>query len=369
MVKYNVGTYDVDTFILFYMNKARFLKEIYMRKLLIKLLLKIAIILAIISVGLIINNRIFYLKYLNIDTKKDYLSEKDINRIHNVFNYLSEEGESILTGFDGNDMSLLIYNESYEFLFSDSQPSSQEWTYMGKDKYLDKFIYRRLADNSQAFAVKVDSSWAGSFATMDTYHKQMLREIPIFYPPQLISVDEQYYKAIVIHEMTHAYQGKYNSSRVEEAGHIHSVCSTYYADSQFNKWLKQEAEYLEVALQSNDTDTVRKNVQSFLQTRSKRRKECQMTDKDIYEEQEIEWLEGLARYSEYKVSRDSSSLIAKGLSNISEKVKVKNDDRYYVLGMAEYMIILKLDKNYDQNIFKNNDALENILFELCLQLK
>ena len=94
-----------------------------------------------------------------------------------------------------------------------------------------------------------------------------------------------------------------------------------------------------------------------------------MTDKDIYEEQEIEWLEGLARYSEYKVSRDSSSLIAKGLSNISEKVKVKNDDRYYVLGMAEYMIILKLDKNYDQNIFKNNDALENILFELCLQLK
>ena len=145
--------------------------------------------------------------------------------------------------------------------------------------------------------------------------------------------------------------------------------STYDADTQFNKLIEQEAEYLEAALKSNDTDTIRRNVQSFLQTRSQRRKECQMTNKDIHEEQEIEWLEGLARYSEYKVSRGSSSLIAKGLSNISEKVKVKNDDRYYVLGMAEYMVLLKLDTNHDQAIFMNNVALEDMLSELCSPLK
>ncbi len=340
-----------------------------MRRLLKKVVLTIAIILATILVGLIINNRVIYLKYSNIDTKKGYLSKEDIKRIHNVFDYLSEEGESIFTGFDGNGMGLLIYNEAYEFLYSNSQPASPEWTYIGNDEYLDKLIYRRIAENSQAFAVKVDSSWVGSFATMDTYHKQMLREIPVFYPPQLITVDEQYYKAIVIHEMTHAYQGYYNTNRVEKAGHIHNVCTTYYRDRQFNKLIEQEAEYLELALQANDIDAVRNNIQSFLQTRSKRRKECQMTDKDIYEEEEIEWLEGLARYSEYIVSYDSSSLLAKGLTNISEKVKVKNDDRYYALGMAEYMIILKLDKNFDLNIFTNNDALENILSELCLQQK
>ena len=195
-----------------------------MRKLIKKLMLTIAVLLAIMLIGLLINNRMLYFKYNHIDTKKDYLSEEDINRIHNVFSFLSEEGESIFTGFNGNDMNLLIYNEAYEFLFSASQPSSQEWTYLGKDEYLNKLIYRRLATNSQAFAVKIDSSWVGSFATMDTYHQQMLREIPIFFPPQLITVDEPYYKALVIHELTHAYQGKYNSGRVEEAGHLHSVC-------------------------------------------------------------------------------------------------------------------------------------------------
>jgi hypothetical protein len=201
---------------------------------------------------------------------------------------------------------------------------------------------------------------------MDTYYKQMLNELPIIYPPQLISIDEQYYKALVIHEMVHAYQGKYNSSRVDSAEHINNVSSTHYEDSGFNMLIEQEAKYLEAALQSNDTDTVRKNVQLFLQTRDQRRKEYHMTDKEITEEQGIEWLEGLARYAEYKVSRGSSSLIAKGLLNISEKVKVRSDDRYYSLGMVEFMIIQKLNNKYEQNIFNSNVELEDILSELCV---
>jgi hypothetical protein len=309
------------------------------------------------------------LRYNNVDTKKDYLTEKDVRRVHSIFNYLSKEGNNIFKGFDGKDMNLLLYNEAYEFLYSDVQPSSSEWTYIGKDEYLDKLLYRRLAIHSQAFAVKVDSTWVGSFATMDTYNKQILSEIPVFYPPQLISFDEQYYKAIVIHEMLHAFQGKFNSNRVDEAEHIHNVCSRYYEDNQFNRLIEQEAEYLEVALQSDDMVIIQRNVLSFLQTRSNRRVDCQMNEKEIYEEQEMEWLEGLARYSEYKVSRGSSSLIANGLSDISEKVKVRNDDRYYALGMAEYMIIKKLDKNDEKNIFLNNVALEDILSEICAKFK
>ena len=336
-----------------------------MRKLLKKIILTIAIILVALFVGLIINNRVFYLKYNNVDTKVDILPEEDSDRIHKVFDYLDDEGNSIFLGFDGKDMSLLLYNEAYEFLFSDFQPYGGEWTYIGKDEYLNKFVYRRIAQNSQAFAVKVGSTWVGSFATMDTYYKQMLNEIPIFYPPQLISVDEQYYKAIVIHEMVHAYQGKYKPNRVDDAEHIHNVCSTYYTDSRFNTLIELEAKYLDTALQSDDADTVRKNVQLFLQTRNQRRKDCQITDEEIHEEQELEWLEGLARYAEYKASRDSSSLIAKGLSETSNKVKVRNDDRYYALGMAEYMIILKLDKSYEQDIFKKDIVLEDVLSELC----
>ena len=333
------------------------------------MILTITIVIAILFGGLMINNRVFYLKYNTVDIDRDYLSEKEISRIHKVFDYLEEEGDNIFIGLDGKDMNLILYNEAYEFLFSEFQPSGQEWTYIGKDEYLDKFVSRRMAENSQAFAVKVDSFWVGSFATMDTYHKQMLSEIPIFYPPQFISVDEQYYMACIIHEMIHAYQGTYHSNRVDEAEHIHNVGSTYDSDSQFNTLIELEANYLDEALQSDDLDEVRKNVQLFLQTRSERRKECKMTEQEIYEEQEIEWLEGLARYAEYKVSQGSSSFLAKDLSEISKKVKVKNDDRYYALGMAEYMIILQLDKEYEQYILKDQIELEDVLSELCRNVK
>jgi hypothetical protein len=336
-----------------------------MKKILKRILLVIVAVLAILIVGLIINNRVFYLRYNNADTKKDYLSEEDIGRIHNIYNYLSEEGNNIFVGFDGKDMNLLLYNEAFEFLFSDNKPSGQEWIYIGKDKYLGKLIHRRIAVNSQAFAVKIDSTWTGSFATLDTYHKLMLREIPIFYPPQLVSADEQYYKAIVIHEMTHAYQGKCNSIRIDQAEHIQNINSTFDSNSRFNSLIVQEAKYLETAIQSDDINTVRTNTQNFLQTRVQRRKEFQMTVKDIVAEQEFEWLEGLARYAECKVSQGSSSPIAKGLSNISEKVKIKSDDRYYTLGMAEYIIIQKLDKKSEQKILQNNVALEDILSDLC----
>lgn len=340
-----------------------------MKKIFKKVFLAIAAVLAILIVGLIINNRVFYLIYNNKDTKKDYLSEDDISRIHNVYNYLSDEGTNIFTEFDGKEMNLLIYNEAFEFLYCDNKPSGQEWSYIGEDEYLDKLVYRRIAENSQAFAVKIDSSWVGCFATLDAYHKSMLSQLPIIYPPQLVSADEQYYNAIVIHEMTHAYQGKFNSNRIDKAEHIQSINSTYDTDIRFNTLLEQEASYLESALQSEDIDTVRNNAQLFLQTRVQRRKECQMSAKDIAAEQEFEWLEGLARYAEFKVSRGSSSPIAKGLSKISEKVKVKSDDRYYTLGMAEYMIILKLDKEYEQIILESNVSLEDAISELCMKVR
>lgn len=337
-----------------------------MRKILKKFILVFFISIATLLMGLIINNRVFYLRYSKSDTRKDYLSEQDLKRVQEIYSFLSAEGSNIFEGFDVKDTDLLIYNEEYEFLFSDFQPSGKEWINLGSDNILNKYIFRRLAIESQAFAVKIDSKWVGSFATMDTYHKQMLNMIPIFYPPQLVSIDEQYYRAIVIHEMAHAYQGKLCSVRVDKAEHIHNVCSDYYMDKQFNDLIEQEAKYLELALQSENSDDICNNIQMFLQTRSKRRKDCLMSNNEIHEEQEIEWLEGLARYAEYKASSGSSSPIAKGLLNITSKVNVKSDDRYYALGMAQYMLIIRLDSSYEQLLFSNNLVLEDVLSELCL---
>lgn len=37
------------------------------------------------------------------------------------------------------------------------------------------------------------------------------------------------------------------------------------------------------------------------------------------------------------------SIVSKGLGDISEKVKIQSDDRYYTLGMAQILLIKRLD--------------------------
>jgi hypothetical protein len=130
--------------------------------------------------------------------------------------------------------------------------------------------------------------------------------------------------------------------------------------------ITKEAYNLEQASKASKREDVLAYSKKFLEIREKRRIECKMSAAEIKNEMDFEWLEGLARYAEYKASTNSNSLVVKNLLNIDQKVKEKNDDRYYTLGMAQALILDKLQKDWKNDLFTDNFSLEDYLKKIII---
>lgn len=330
-----------------------------------KIVLIFFAVIATLLIGLILNNRIAYLIYSSKNTEADQLTPAEIAEARDILNYLDKNGDSIFTGFDGSSTDLILYNEKYEFLLSKTERDNFiGWEEIGYDEELARYGYRREAKNSQAFAVKVGKQWVGSFSTHTYYNKSITEQIPVFIPPQLFRADDEYYRAIVIHEMTHAFQGNLANDRVDTDEHYNNVSEKYFSDSTYEELITQEAKYLEEAISSNNTDDSKKLLKAFMETRLKRRTSCNLSAQEITMEKELEWLEGCARYAEYEASRDSASSIPKDLIHIEKRVKsYKADERFYVLGMAEVLLLSRTSDNWQEKILKDGYTLEDCLME------
>ena len=225
-----------------------------------------------------------------------------------------------------------------------------------------KKIYRRKAQSPQAFATKIGDTWAGSFDTYGYFNCALLEQIPMVIPPQLLVYDSIGYRSIVVHEMIHAYQGRCDNERVDEAEHLKNIDEPFIQNMAFNRSIEEEGKILEEALASKDNE--KQLIQSFLNVRDERRKQCGMTEEEIWREQEFEWLEGGARYGEYIASQGTKSIVSKNLGNISEKVKTRGDDRFYTLGMAQILLIKKMQiPNWQSKLLKEGYTPEKILRE------
>ena len=314
-------------------------------------------------IGLIVNNRILAVKYNNLSTDEGTLTSSEVLAVKGVYDYLSEDGDDIFKGFNGKT-DLIIFNDKYEFLICDDN-SETGWELIENNTVLKKSIYRRNADNPQAFAVQVNGEWVGSMSTKNTFNKTMANSVPVFFPIQTLIADDEQYKAVVIHEMVHAYEAKNNGERFVRIEKLHNICENYYDDQLFNELIVQEASYLEKAISAERNEEAVEYAKKFLETRDRRRAECKMSTTEIQSEADFEWLEGLARYAEFKASADSKSLVARNLGDIDRKVKIKADDRYYTLGMAQALVLDKLNKDWKKDLFTDDFSMEEFLKTVC----
>ncbi len=317
----------------------------------------------VISIVLFINNRIMEIKYSKVSTNVMNLSDAEIETVNQVYTFLSDNGETIFPGFNGKDIDLIIYNDSYEFLICDNEDDYQ-WEHIEKNDELNKNIYKRNANDPQAFAVYLNDRWVGSMSTKNRYNKFITKNTGYLFPPQLVMLDEQHYIGTIIHEIVHAFQGNNNDLRVRNAKSIQMLCSNYYDDNKFNELIIEEAYYLEQAINATNKKDAIEYAKGFIETRQKRRIECNMNNKEVKNEIEFEWLEGLARYAEYKSSANSKSLLRKNMDKIEQKVKIHSDDRYYTLGMAEALVLDKLQKNWKNEMFDKDFSLEKKIEQL-----
>lgn len=338
-----------------------------MRKIVFRICLVFVIFILITLIGLLINHAVFDYQYSQMDTKAERLSDTEILQIQSVYDYLLESGKDIFPGFDGTTIDLIIFNDQYEFLICEKADAS-EWINIGYNDILKKNIYRRPANDPQAFAVYTADRWVGSMATQNTFNRSiymtMKEQAGIFgylIPPQIFHADAAYYKGTVIHEMLHAFQAQENQVRVDSAASAHDISSDYYDNERFESLIRSEGEYLQKALDAESREETLRYVALFLDARETRRTECGLTSDEISMEREFEWLEGMARYAEYQSSKDSKSIIRSSLGKIIDKVKVKSDDRYYSLGLAEGLILDKLGVDWKDSAFSGEFVFEDAL--------
>jgi hypothetical protein len=332
-------------------------------KLLKRMILGFFGLVAVALVLLILNNRIVAGRYSSAVTDSPDLTSEEVSAVQDVYAFLAEDGESVLPGFHGEDIDLIIYNAAYEFLFTPKE-AEPGWELLGNSVLPGRKLFRRPADNPQAFAVYVGDRWVGSMSTLAHFNRSMTEAVGPIFPPQFILLDEAHYKGVVVHEMVHALQGKEDDGRLRPLSTLHDISASYEDDEAFNDLIAEEAASLDQAIRAGSEEEVLQHARSFLATRQERRTASGMDAREIQEEKDFEWLEGLARYAEFKASEGSRSLVRSRMDRIEEKVRTRGDDRYYTLGMAQAMVLDRLDRTWKDEVFLPEFTLEERLGQL-----
>ncbi|MFW6371039.1 MAG: hypothetical protein ACOC10_07550 [Bacteroidota bacterium] len=150
----------------------------------------------------------------------------------------------------------------------------------------------------------------------------------------------------------------------------------YDKDSFTALWL-QEGKHLGNALAEENMERIVAYADSFLMVRDKRRAESNLQSPQVEAEKSLEWLEGMAKYTEY-----TSYKMALNMDNTPYTFKEKNaywqleqtqqlkklgkqsgDQRFYHSGCAMAMILDKLNPAWRAKIMADGVFLEDLLRE------
>ncbi len=314
------------------------------------------------------------------------LASEEFQEIKFVYDFKQTEGENIWPQLSLTDIPFIVFNDAYEFLFKYHEPGD-EWVLIDGIDSWNGEIYRREAVNPQAFAVNVDGEWVGSLGTKDQMNRSLFlgirKEVPTVisyvFPFFVFKVSDGMHISGTFHEMFHAFQAIKNESKFLEAGNTYADLESYpyYDESFINDWNK-EGQLLFEAVKTEDEQRFLAVVDSFLLVRENRRTSNTLGANHISAEKKLEWLEGMAKYVEYR-----SYILAAEKENIPYKFKTKNaywqmeqkdrlsrlgkhggDNRFYSSGAAQAFILDRLNADWKSKIMEDGIYLEDLIREV-----
>ena len=310
------------------------------------------------------------------------LSAEDKKEIEEVGKIKKELGDEIWPGFKDKEIPIILFNDKYEFLFADKNPDSC-WHKTDSSEY-----FMRTAVKSQAFAVKTGMVWTGSIGTLERMNKDYFlgirSELPFIpaklFPYQLATFTKDMYTSTVIHEMFHGFQAVSNEEKLLKAEASHSALKSYpYDDENFKRQWNEEGKILSSAFNAKDKNETKELLSEFIKIRNERRSKANLSSDGIEAEKKLEWLEGLAKYSEIKSYELVAEREGKGYSYSykrglpywrGEFNKIKNslgnsdgDKRFYYSGMAQARALDKLGVQWKEKMMKDGVYLEDVIEE------
>ncbi len=275
-------------------------------------------------------------------------------------------GDQVWPGLGQARILLILYNDAYEFLVGASQPPAP-WVTVEGDDYQGRPYHRRPASDPQAFAVAVGGQWAGCFCTLEMLN----RSFPV-------RLGRDFQAIAFLHEMFHAFQATQAAARFTAALAVYKFEKRYpQNDVSFAAAWTREGSLLARALKATDDAETRRTVQQFLQTRQARRAQAALAPELVSYERELEWLEGLAKYTETRfyelaAARASDPAYADYKPGLPywqpDFWRLENllgqqggDLRFYLSGMAQARLLDRLSPGWNAQALRAGVHLEDML--------
>lgn len=349
------------------------------------------------------------------------LSALDKARLAEAFQLRRELGDQVWPGWSKADIPAIVYNEDYAFLVGYLDPPDgwvkipgtatrgTRWEAVTEDSFNGQVYYRQQLSTPgvtpQSFAVRVGERYVPSLTTREWMEIVMGNDfkenIPSFLQPILpyrlagrlflsAAGGSDWYILGTLHENFHAYEGMNDPARLAAAETLFNENESRYLwdDAKFRESWQVELKLLADAMQAKTDAETLEFTRQFVAQRQKRRAEFKLDDRLVAMEDQKEWEEGLAKYSELSMWRTAAGASGytplaamksetgfRGYTGANQRWDQEirqmrgmagnsGDMRFYYSGLAQAAILDRLAPGWKEKVLKNGavflDLLEDV---------
>lgn len=310
------------------------------------------------------------------------LTAEDLTAITEAQRLQHSVGGELLPGFDDVPIGFVVFNDAYEFLVTPSAAIPAGWEPVADAEPL---YLRREAVEQQAFAIPVGDGWAASLPTRQRMNRDFFlgaREgLPFPFaqllPAGLASIAVDQYPMGLMHEATHAFAAITAPNRFAQADDAYALEPSYPLDEDaFADAWAAEGAALHAAMTADDLGAAREAAGRFLDLRAERRRAASLSPALIGFEQDLEWLEGIAKYVEiraYHLAAAEPGSEDRGywtdapywdqeIARLADGIEDTDGDyRFYLSGMGIASVLDRLNPDW-----KTDQPLEELVLEEAL---
>ena len=342
------------------------------------------------------------------------LSTKEKLFIEEAMNMQKKMGNEVWPGWGDTFIQIIVYNEKYAFLVGypsppagwikmpDKEVRGTEWEAVNTDDFEGTPYYRQSLPNPEItpenFAVMVGDRWVATLQTKEyaaiAFYNGFRKDLPpvlkAVFPYKImwniIMGKAEKYIMGMLHEAFHAFQGTQVPQRFAEAERAADLKKGYPWHKQANAegWIK-EINLLIQAFNTESNESALQLVAQFLDKRTERRGNSNLSVEITQFEQKREWLEGLAKYAELTIGlKASQNENYKNIKEIESVPEFKNyktivnyyyqqieevrrsatrpdENRLYYTGMLEAVLLDRLMPDWKKMAFEEEVYLDDLL--------
>lgn len=344
----------------------------------------------------------------------DRLAEQEKARLSEALHLRQVLGNTIWNGWAEADIPIIVYNEEYAFLVHYENPTpgwrqvpqnvarGGQWEPVPGDPFEGKVYYRQRLESGvtpQSFTVLVGDRWVASLATREWFQialsEPLRRDLGSLFPYRLaakwLAGSSDKYITLVLHESFHAFQGINAPERLARSEQLLAHAKEcHWEDQELQSAWQMELNLLVQAVTAKQDGEARTFTRDFLAQRDTRRSKSRLSPLCIELEQQREWLEGLAKYTELTMWRragatssyqpvpvlhidgdfnkysESEERWSQEIAQIKLSGRQVEDNSFYYSGMAEAALVDRLVPGWQTRILKEATTLEDLLRDMAM---